>query len=199
MGRKERREREQKRESFASKRATQKRTHTLIAVAVLGAIGAIVVWSAWTFVNIDPAQIAGAPPGAGMLNSDHTHTAIMVKIFGDTFPFHESGYQIQSEWIHFENNDGSTIHKHATGVTLGWLFRSLDIGLTDQCYIFPNGREFCSNEDYSLRFFINREEVPDIRDYEPMEEDRVLITYGAETPEEIEQYLSDLDRQNVVR
>ncbi len=199
MGRKERREREQKRESYAAKHTAEKRKHTMIAIAVLGAIGAIVAWSAWSFVNIDPEDIGGAPFGAGAMNSDHAHTGILVKIFGDTFPFHEEGYQIQSPWIHFENLDGTTIHRHATGVTLDSLFKSLDIGLTDQCYVFPSGREFCTNDDYELRFFINREEVNDIRTYVPMEDDRILITYGDESADDISELLDELDRQELVR
>ncbi len=199
MGRKERREREQKRASYASKHASEKRKHMLIAIGVLGGVGAIVGWSAFVFVTLDPADIGGAPMGAGALNSAHTHTGILVKIFGDTFPFHETGYQIQSNWIHFENHDGSTIHKHATGVDLGFLFDSLDIELTDQCYQFPSGQQFCTNDDYTLRFFINDMEVGDVRDYEPMENDRVLIIYGNESEEEVAAYLAELNSMELVR
>ena len=42
MGRKERREREQKRESYAAQRSSEKRKHTLIAVGVFAIIGAFV-------------------------------------------------------------------------------------------------------------------------------------------------------------
>ena len=155
--------REQKRESRALKHSAEKRKHTLIAVAVFASVVAIVGWSAYNFATMDTTQISGAPFGAGPLNSDHTHTGILVKIFGDTFPFHEVGYQVQSEWIHFENHDGTTIHRHATGVTLGFLFESLGIELTDECYVFPNGQRFCTNEDYTLRFFIDGVEMDDIR------------------------------------
>lgn len=199
MGRKERREREQKRESYASKHTAEKRKHMLIAMAVLGTIVAIVGWSVYNFVNLDPTEIGGAPPNAKMLGSDHTHTAILVKIFGDTFPFQEDGYQLQSPWIHFENRDGSTIHKHATGVTLDFLFNSLDIGLTDQCYVFPNGQQYCTNDDYVLRFFIDGEERTDIMAHEPLEDERILIVYGDESPEEIDAFLAELNAQEIVR
>jgi len=141
----------------------------------------------------------GGPDNAGALGSEHSHAALLVKIFGDTFEFASPAFQIKSSWIHFEGNDGTTIHKHATGVELGYLFETLAIGLDDQCYIFPDGKQFCSNEDYKLKLFINREQVPDIREYEIMEGDRVLILYGAETPEEIEAYLLQLDNQELVK
>lgn len=200
MGRKERREREQKRESRALKHSAEKRKHMMIAVAVFASVGIIVAWSAYTFVTIPPAQIGGAPEGAGQLNtSAHTHTGILVRIFGDDFPFHEVGYQVQSPWIHFENHDGTTIHRHATGVTLAYLFDSLRIELTEECYVFPNGQRFCTNEDYTLRFFIDGVEMDDIRDHIPQEGGRILITYGDESEEEIAAMLSELDNMELVR
>lgn len=199
MGRKERREREQKREKRVLKHSAEKRKNMLIAVGVLVAVGSIVGWSAYNFTTIDPAQIGGAPMGAGALNSDHTHTGILVKIFGDTFPFHEVGYQVQSPWIHFENHDGTTIHRHATGVDLGFLFDSLRIDLTENCYVAPNGQQFCTNEDYTLRFFVDGEERDDIRDHIPMEDGRVLIVYGNESDEEIAALLEELNDMELVR
>jgi len=198
MGRKERREREQKRENYAAKRSAEKKKHTAIAIGVLAVIGVIVGYSAYSFATMQ-ASAPGGPEGAGPLGSDHAHAGVLVRIFGDKFDFSLPAYQIKSSWIHFEGQDGTTIHKHATGVTLGYLFETLGIGLTDQCYTFPDGREFCSNEDYSLKFYINGQQVDDIRDYEIMEDDRILISYGAETQEEIESQLIELENQELIK
>lgn len=198
MGRKERREREQKRESYASQRSSEKRRNTLIAIGVLAVIGVIVGYSAYLFATMTQTA-PGGPENAGPLGSEHSHAGILVKIFGDTFDFSAPAYQIKSSWIHFEGNDGTTIHKHATGVNLGYLFETLGLGLDDQCYEFQDGRSFCTNEDYSLRFYINGEQVSDIRDYEIQEDDKILISYGAETPEEIESQLLELEAQVLVK
>ena len=70
----------------------------------------------------------------------------------------------------------TTIHRHASGVMLGFLFDTLNIVVgcesigyiehfdssKDPCYIFPDGRQFCTNEDYSLKYYINHELVKDI-------------------------------------
>lgn len=133
------------------------------------------------------------------LKSDHAHATLLVKIFGDEFDFSTPAYQIKSSWIHFEGGDGSTIHKHATGVTLGYLFETLSLGLDDQCFEFQDGRSFCTNEDYELVFYINGQQVPDIRDHEIMEGDRILISYGAETPEELEGQLLQLENQELIK
>ena len=198
MGRKERREREAKRENYATKHSAEKRKQTLIAVGVLAVIAVIVGYAGYMFMNMTETA-PGGPENAGALGSEHSHAAILVKIFGDTFEFSGPAFQIKSSWIHFEGRDGSTIHKHATGVDLGYLFETLSIGLDDQCYIFPDGKQFCTNEDYTLKFFINREQVSDIRDHEIQEDDRILIVFGAETPEEIEAYLLQLDNQEMVK
>ena len=198
MGRKERREREEKRENYATKHSAEKRKQTLIAVGVLAVIAVIVGYSAYLFLNMTETA-PGGPENAGALGSEHSHAAILVKIFGDTFEFSGPAFQIKSSWIHFEGRDGSTIHKHATGVDLGYLFETLSIGLDDQCYIFPDGKSFCTNEDYTLKFFINREQVSDIRDYEIMEDDRILIQFGSETDEETEEHLRQLDSQELIK
>ena len=198
MGRKERRERELKRDNYASKHSAQKRKQTLIAVGVLGVIAAIVGYAGYMFATMDQ-NVPGSPEGAGALGSEHSHASILVKVFGDSFDFSAPAYQIKSSWIHFEGRDGSTIHKHATGVNLGFLFESLGLGLDDQCLVFQDGRSFCTNEDYSLKFYINGEKLNDIRDYEIEEDDRILISYGGETPEEIEGQLLELQNQQIVK
>jgi len=197
MGRKERREREEKRENYASKHTAEKRKNMLITVGVLALIAVIVGYSGWVFINMTETA-PGGPENAGAMGSDHTHTAIIVNIFGDEFDFSAPAYQIKSPWIHFEGRDGTTIHKHATGVTLGFLFDSLRLDVNDQCFVFQDGRSFCTNDDYTLKFFINNDEVEDIRDYEIMEGDRVLILYGGQTPEEIQAVLLKLESLNLL-
>lgn len=198
MGRKERREREEKRESYASQRSFEKKRNTLITIGVLAVIAVIVGYSAYLFANMTETA-PGGPPEAGALGSEHSHAGILVKIFGDTFDFSAPAYQIKSSWIHFEGNDGTTIHKHATGVKIGYLFETLRLGLDDKCFEFQDGRSFCTNDDYTLRFFVNGEQVNDIRDYELKEDDKILISYGAETPEEIQSQLLELEAQQLIK
>jgi len=198
MGRKERRDREVKRENYATKHSAQKRKETLIALGVFAVIAVIVGYSVYMFINMTETA-PGGPENAGVLGSEHSHAAILVKIFGDSFDFSAPAYQIKSSWIHFEGRDGGTIHKHATGVTVGYLFETLALGLDDQCFVFQDGRSFCTNEDYSLNFFVNDKQTADIRDLEITEDDRILITYGAETPEEIESQLLELNNQEIIK
>ncbi len=198
MGRKERREREVKRENYATKHSAEKRKQNLMALGVLAIIVVIVGYSVFVFLNMTETA-PGGPENAGALGSEHSHASILVKIFGDSFDFSAPAYQIKSSWIHFEGRDGGTVHKHATGVTLGYLFDTLALTLDDQCFVFQDGRSFCTNEDYTLNFFVNGEKSKDVRDLEITENDRILITYGGETPEELEMQLIELDNQELIK
>lgn len=192
MGKKSRIEREEKRDSFATQRTKEKRKHTLIAIAVISGIVAIIGISVYNFANLSESA-PGAPPGAGKLGDEHEHASILVRIFGDKFDFSLPAYQVKSSWIHFEAQDGNTVHRHSSGVTLGYLFQTIKIGLDDKCFSFPNGKKFCTNEDYSLKFYINHNPVPSITDLIIHNDDRILISYGNENQTQIDTQLAELD------
>jgi len=194
MGRKNREERREKREDYAAKITKSKRKSNLMAAGILTLIALIIGYSGYVFVTMD-ADVPGAPPGAGRLGGEHEHASLLVRIFDDKFDFAVPSYQIKSSWIHFEESDGTTIHRHASGVTLDYLFNSLNIGIDSECYSFPDGRQFCTNEDYSLKYYLNHQLVDDINDYVIQDDDRILITFGNETPEQIEEQLIELDSQ----
>ena len=194
MGRRVRDERREKREDYAAKISKNKRKNSLMATGILVLIALIVGYAGFVFVTSD-TNAPGAPPGAGKLGDEHVHASILVRIFGDKFDFSVPTYQIKSSWIHFEESDGTTVHRHSSGVELGYLFDTINIGIDNKCYIFPDGRQFCSNEDYSLKYYINHKLVNDVYDYVFEDGDRILITYGSETPEQIEMQLRELDSQ----
>ena len=194
MGRRAREERREQREDKVAEQTKVKRKNSLKAAGILALIVVIVGYAGYEFINLD-SNAPGAPPGAGKLGDEHEHASLLVRVFGDKFDFTSPAYQIKSSWIHFEDSDGTTIHRHSTGVTLDYLFANLGIGIDSECYKFPDGRQFCSNEDYRLKYYINHQIVKDINDHIIEEGDRILITYGNETPEQIEEQLMELDSQ----
>ena len=198
MGKNRREKREEEREGFASKRTAQYRSRNLKAIGILSAIGVIVSFACYEFVT-STNNIPGAPENAGKLGDEHIHASMLVKIFGDKFDFSTPNYQVKTSWIHFEDGDGDTIHRHSTGVELEFLFNSIKIAVDDKCFIFPDGRQFCTNDDYTLSFYVNQQKVEDLRKYVVEEGDRILITYGDEDQEAIDKQLAELNAQTINR
>ena len=198
MGKNRREKREEEREGFASKRSSQYRMRNLKALGILSMIGVIVAFACFEFVT-STNNVPGAPENAGKLGDEHIHASLLVSIFGDKFDFSTPNYQVKTPWIHFENQDGDTIHRHSTGVELEFLFNSMSVGVDENCFVFPDGRQFCNNEDYSLKFYINQQLVKDIRQYVIQEDDRILITYGNEDQLAIDKQLAELNAQAINR
>ncbi len=197
MGKKTRREREEKRDSYATQHNKQQRKNILIAAGVFAIVGVIVGVSAYNFV-VMPANVLGGPPGAGTFGDEHEHASILTVIHGDRFDFSGSAYQTKNSWIHFESQDGTTIHRHSSGVTMGYLFDSLAITVDEECYVFPSGREFCSNDEFELKYYVNRVQVPDIYEHVLDDEDDILIIFGDESDAEIDTYLDEVGAQAIM-
>ena len=131
-------------------------------------------------------------------SEEHVHASILTKL--ENYPsdiFSNTAYQLKNGLIHFEADDGYTIHRHAKDVTLGFLFETLGIDLTDECLIIVNGR-YCTNDDDSLKFFINHQQISDIRNYVIQDEDRILISHGNQSQKEIERQLAELNSQVIL-
>lgn len=191
--------REKERENYASKQKSQKQKNRLIAAGVMAGIVAIIAFAGYHYYEkVNTGTALSGPPGAGKLGGEHEHAAILVRIFGDKFNFALPEYQVKSPYIHFESQDGNTIHRHAANVPLGFLFKSIKVGFDDQCFIFPDKKPehtFCTNSDYSLKFYVNHDKKSSIKDYVLHDDDRILVVYGNENQTQIDGYLKELDSE----
>ena len=79
------------------------------------------------------------------------------------------------------------------------MFTSMKIAMDENCFVFPDGRQFCTNDDYTLKFYVNQQKVEDIRTYVIQEDDRILISYGDEDEETIDKQLTELNAQAINR
>ncbi len=120
--------------------------------------------------------------GVGKFGSDHSHAALAVFVNGDRMDFSIPQYQIQSKYIHFENDNPYLVHKHATDVPLDMLFASLRLAVDSDCieinYKTSVSKKYCTDSENSMVFLINGRPYPSINLYEIMHNDRILISYG---------------------
>ena len=66
------------------------------------------------------------------------------------------------------------------------------MSLSKDCLVTGSGQTFCTNKTQALRFFINGMEDPDALDREIKESDKLLITYGIETDDQIKEQLEQI-------
>ena len=194
MGKKDREERVQERESFYEKRQKAQFKNKAIAIGILAGIVAVLGISSYNFYILSSTVTPqGVPPGSGPLGGIHIHAGLLVLIYGQQFDFTSTAYQLKSPYIHFEKGNGETVHMHASNVTMGFLFNTLKIGLDDKCFTFPDKRAFCTNANYTLKFFVNHHQVPDLKNYSFKDQDKMLISYGNENDTQINSQLARLD------
>jgi hypothetical protein len=179
-----------KREDKSYFAVTRKRRNRnlMIIVPAVAALLAIMAFSVFYYSeNLEkPSHKFGA------LGSEHVHAAFAVKINGVKLNFSQEKYQVRSKYIHVENNDGNTLHRHATGVPVGEFFKSIGMNVTDSCFTLENGTSYCSNGNSNLEFYINGNKTDSIANYVIKDDDRILIVYGNKNKMETEQDLDAL-------
>jgi hypothetical protein len=119
--------------------------------------------------------------GIGQFGSEHAHAAIVVFVNGDQLDFSHPQFQIQSKYIHFENDNPHIIHKHATDVPLDMLFASFGLKIIENCIELSyqvDANQLCTDGNNSMEFFVNGKSIPNINLYEIRHNDRILISFG---------------------
>jgi hypothetical protein len=194
MGKKDREERVQERESFYQKRQKAQFKNKAIAIGILAGIVAVLGISSYNFYELSShVTPKGEPPGSGPLGAIHIHAGLLTMIYGQQFDYSSTAYQIKSPYISFQKGNGETVHMMAANVTMGFLFDTLHIGLDDKCFTFPDKRAFCTNDKYTLKFYVNHHQVPDLKNYVFKDHDRLLVSYGNDNETQINSQLERLD------
>lgn len=172
---------------FAVIRKRRNRNLMIIVPAVIVLLG-IMAYA----VTVYSGHLERPSQNFGPLGSEHVHAAFAVKINGEKLDFSQEKYQVQSQYIHVENNDGNTLHRHATGVPVGEFFASLGMNVTDSCFTLENKTSYCSNGNSNLEFYVNGNKTNSIANYVLKEDDRILIVYGNKNAMETQQDLDAL-------
>ena len=140
--------------------------------------------------------------GIGKFGSAHAHAAIAVYIDGNQLDFGMPQFQLQSRYIHFENENPYQIHKHATGVPLHMLFTSFGMEIKDDCinlrFLNDLPERYCANDGKSLTLMVNGKPHSSIVRYEINHNDRILISLGSiESVSEQQRLLESLEIHDV--
>ena len=162
---------------------------------IIPALAALIAVTAYA-LSVYSSHITPNNPAYGVLGSAHVHAAFAVKLNGTKLDFSDKKYQVKSRFMHVENGDGDTLHRHATGVPIAEFFRSIKMNVTDSCFTNDNGTKFCSNGKENLEFYVNGNKTKSIADYVFNDDDRILIVYG-DSPIQVKQDLDQLQQSPI--
>ena len=176
---------------FAASR--KKRNKRLMLI--IPAVAALIAVTAYA-LSVYSSHITPNNPAYGVLGSAHVHAAFAVKLNGTKLDFSDNKYQVKSRFMHVENGDGDTLHRHATGVPIAEFFRSIKMNVTDSCFTNDNGTKYCSNGKENLEFYVNGNKTKSIADYVFNDDDRILIVYG-DSPIQVNQDLDQLQQSPI--
>ena len=94
----------------------------IIGVIILILVILGLFYGVYVAFTSSPSEVIG-PAG-----SVHTHQDFKVYINGNALDFTQAKYQKphENQLVHLEGGDGDVIHVHATGVTIGLFFKSIN-------------------------------------------------------------------------
>jgi len=125
-------------------------------------------------------------PIVGPLGSAHHHSTFLIFINGEFRRFDDERFFETSPLVHIHDYSFAEIHTHATNITFGFLFKTINIDFNNSCLVFDNSEYYCNNETHSLKFYVEGKPNDDFGNHLTADWDHYLITYGDESEEEIQ-------------
>ncbi len=119
-------------------------------------------------------------PEVGKAGSDHAHASLLIIVNGRIISFCSPEFMLKSQYVHFEDDNCTVVHRHAKGVTLPTFLKTIGVTLTPACITLPSGERNCNSGSNVLRAVINGDEVPitELPYYVFRNNDHILINYG---------------------
>lgn len=185
-----------KREKDKAAEITRRKSmYKFVAIAVIAAIvgiAAVVSYAYYMRTEAERSRITAFGP---IDEREHVHAVFKLYIHGkEPVDFSQRKYQLRTPYIHFENNNGYIIHRHAANVDLGYLFESMKMKFTKDCFVLDDGKSYCNDGTNTLKFYVNGVLNDQYDKYVIRDGDRILITYGSEDEEHIREQLNSVDR-----
>lgn len=171
----------------AAKLNRRKRRSQLILIGVIAAIAVGIAYGVLSYSSSPPRTA-----NFGAVGSTHEHAAFRLFINNQAIDFSQPKYQLKSQYIHFEGGDGDTIHKHATNVDIGFLFETMGMKLTKDCFTMDDGKAYC-NDDNTLKFYVNGVANEMYDKYVLKDNDRILVSYGPQDFERLGEQIKAVD------
>lgn len=130
--------------------------------------------------------------GGSLRQPTHQHADLALIIRGEKFDFNQPQFLSAGEEdeeispnVHIHAPRVNVVHVHTTHTTWDEFFKSLGFELSDTSLTMPDGVEYASGGEETLKFVVNGVPVDEIQFQEITDLDRVLISFGPESIDEV--------------
>ena len=185
------RKREKEKQQKKAKRK-EYRNYAIMGVLIIGLIaGGAAIAPKLSFLS-------GGSGSIGAAGSAHTHADFLVYVNGEPIDFSQPKYQVVSQKAHVEAGNGNVVHGHATGATFKYFMNSLEFDY-NATYLKTPEQEYYETGEKEAQMFVNT--AGDWREIEPKAfefetGDKILLTYGNYTEEEISEFQNSVTSQS---
>jgi len=136
-------------------------------------------------------------PEIGVVGDVHYHADFKVYLNAVAYDFAQEKYMSTenkslSNFAHFHDLNGNIIHKHASGITLGFFLETLGLKLNETCLILDDGTSYCDDDQKELKLYVNGKHNDEFDTYDIQDEDRILLSFGDESEDEIKEQIDSV-------
>ncbi|MEK7595356.1 MAG: hypothetical protein AAB443_02050 [Patescibacteria group bacterium] len=166
-------------------------------IGISGIVILVILFAFYFFSNKQPAPESSLPKDrASMEATENTSTPITdikasFAIFTNgTFRiFTASMYHNLSQDSYIEASNPNIVQVKKSGTTWNDFFSTLPFKLTSECLTTGTKETFCNGNRGTLKFYINDEQSNNALTQEIKDGDKLLVTFGTESNQQVEQQL----------
>lgn len=146
--------------------------------------------------NFPKVRRAASP--ATSAQSQSAYASFLIFTNGTKRDFSEDKYHFRSDAAYLTDANGAIITVEKPRVTWEEFFQSLPapFQITETCLFTGTGQMFCTNNNQSLKFYLNGKQVTQLLSQPIAPGDQLLISFGNETEVEIEQQIIQIPLPN---
>lgn len=133
-----------------------------------------------------------SPIKIGPLEGKQVFADFAIFINNHEYKLNQSRFLDRNPYIFISAPYYSLLQVRAENVPLKFFFQSINWKISRDCLELHNNEKYCTNETHSLKFYVNRKKMDDISYYVVQDLDKILISFGNETEEEIQKQLNSI-------
>lgn len=165
---------------------------TLLIIGLLVLTGGYIFLT--TGVSKQETQTTQSPAATTNLSPQEVNYSASFAIFTNgTFRiFTNPMYHNLSKDVYIEASNPNIVYIKKSEITWNDFFRTLPLKLTKECLTTGTKQTFCTDTQGTFKFYLNGKEDTDALDKKIKQGDELLVTYGSENDEQVQEQLQQV-------